>query len=356
MLKKYLIIDRDGTLIHEPEDDFQVDSLEKLRFLPESISSLKFLKNHFELVMFTNQDGLGTASFPQEDFDIVQNKMLEVLASEGITFSTILICPHKPEDNCNCRKPEPKLMLEYLYESDLQMDKENSFVFGDRESDEVLAKNLGIKFICFNQKDSSSWKKAIKAVMNSRKAKITRETNETNIQLNLDIDGDGSGIINTGLPFFDHMLDQLKRFSKIDLTIEARGDLEIEAHHLIEDVAIVLGKAIRKALGNKFGIERYAFMLPMDEANCQIALDLSGRFNFDFEGQFTRQDIEKFPTEMLKHFFYSLCEQLALSCQIKVYGENDHHKIESIFKTFGKCLNEAMKITSQQMMSTKGMI
>lgn len=356
MRNKYLIIDRDGTIINEPVTDKQVDSLEKLVFLKQSISTLKYLSQHFELIMFTNQDGLGTDSFPTEDFEVPQNKMIEILESENIVFKTVLICPHKPEDQCECRKPSAKLLVDYLFENDLMMDKQNSFVIGDRDSDRLLAENCGIGFIQMNQDDPTAWQKAKAAAMQSRNASQSRKTNETEISVSINLDGSGIANMNTGLPFFDHMLAQLARFSNIDMTISAKGDLEVDAHHMVEDVGILLGQCMLQAVGNKFGIERYAFLLPMDETQCQVALDFSGRFHYSFEGEFSREVIGDLPTEMVKHFFYSLSEQLKLTCHIKVVGENDHHKIESIFKCVGNCFKDALTISSEKMMSTKGVL
>lgn len=354
MPKKILFIDRDGTLIREPEIDKQVDSLEKLEFLPNAISSLARLSGEFSLVLISNQDGLGTASFPQEDFEKPQSKMRSILAGEGINFDAELICPHTPEDGCDCRKPSPRLAVDYLFENNISLDKANSFVLGDRETDTELAARLGTRFVRLNQDDPNSWKKAMPELLNNRSATVSRETKETQIELSLDLDGSGKSQINTGLPFFDHMLEQIAKHGQIDLNISCSGDLDVDAHHSIEDVAIALGAAIRNALGNKFGVNRYAFVLPMDETEASVSLDLSGRFFLDWDANFNRDEIGGFQTEMTSHFFRSLCEELKATCHIRCRGENAHHKIEAIFKAFAIVLKQAKTRGGNAIPSSKG--
>ncbi len=352
--KKILFIDRDGTLIREPEIDKQVDSLEKLEFLPNVIASLSRLSGEFSLVLISNQDGLGTVSFPQADFEKPQRKMRSILAGEGINFDAELICPHKPEDNCDCRKPSTKLVLDYLYKNNITLDKENSFVLGDRETDEELAKRLAIGFVKLDQDDANSWRNAMPILLKNRRAKIARKTKETQIDLVIDLDGSGKSEISTGLPFFDHMLEQIAKHGQTDLRISCQGDLAVDAHHTIEDVAIALGTAIKQALGNKFGVNRYAFVLPMDETQASVSLDLSGRFFLDWQAEFNRVEINGFQTEMVSHFFRSLCEELKATCHISCRGENSHHKIEAIFKAFAIVLKEAKTRGGNAIPSSKG--
>ena len=352
-MEKILFIDRDGTIIKEPKDK-QIDSLEKLEFLDYAISSLNILSKSHKLVMISNQDGLGTDSFPKDDFEIPQNKMLSLLKSEGVEFDDILICPHFESDACNCRKPETKLILDYLYKNNIKLDKANSFVLGDRETDNILSERLSLEFIKLDQKNSDSWSKAISVVQKDRIAKKERKTNETDISIRCNLDGVGKYSIETGLPFFNHMLEQLAKHGKIDLDIDAKGDIEIDAHHLVEDTAILLGDVIKEALGNKLGIERYANTLPMDESLASVSIDLSGRSYCKFSAEFERSEIGLFPLEMVEHFFESISKSLAATIHAEVIGDNDHHKVEILFKSLAKCLKESVKQTGSDLPSTKG--
>jgi imidazoleglycerol-phosphate dehydratase / histidinol-phosphatase len=352
-VEKILFIDRDGTIIKEPEDK-QIDSLEKIEFLDNAISSLKQLVNSHKLVMISNQDGLGTDSFPEADFAKPQEKILSILKAEQIHFDDILICPHFEKDNCSCRKPETKLILDYLYKNNIVLDKENSFVLGDRDSDRILAERLELEFITFDQADPKSWSNAISAIDRDRISEKTRKTNETDIWIKCNLDGAGNYQIETGLPFFNHMLEQLSKHGKIDLDIKATGDIEIDAHHLIEDTAILLGTVIKEALGNKRGIERYASILPMDEALATVSIDLSGRSYCKFSAKFDRKEIGLFPLEMVEHFFESFSKSLGATVHAKVRGENDHHKVEILFKSLAKSLKEAVKKSGTDLPSTKG--
>lgn len=350
--ERILFIDRDGTLIHEPETDYQVDSLEKLALLPGVIAALSQLKDHYKLVIISNQNGIGTASFPIENFEIPQQKMIDLFAGEDIYFDDVLVCPHLPEDQCRCRKPSPYLINEYLVKNDLVLDRANSAVIGDRDTDHQLAEALGIRFIRTNQKDPLTWKKVLPELMNHRRASIERSTKETTLSIKLNLDQPGMQI-STPIPFFTHMLEQLSKHSGIGMEIQANGDVEVDAHHLVEDTGIAVGQAIRNALGNKFGIERYA-ATPMDEAAASIKLDLSGRPFVTFKGEFTRSDIGDLPTEMVEHFFHSLFMNMDATAHIEVTGENDHHKVESLFKTAAVALRQAIRESGDGIPSSKG--
>lgn len=359
--KKILFIDRDGTLIHEPAD-FQIDSVEKLALIPNVIPALlRLQKAGYVFVMISNQDGLGTDSFPKIDFDLPHELMLKIFESQGIYFEAIRICPHKSEDGCDCRKPKVGLVLDYLVEQ--KIDRDNSYVIGDRETDLQLAKNLGIEGIRIiptpssNPMEFSNWNDiADKILNNARSANSSRKTNETDISVQINLDSDGPIKVETGIGFFNHMLEQLAKHGGFSLSLAVKGDLEIDDHHTIEDTAIVLGEAIRKALGNKFGINRYGFLLPMDEALAQIAIDLSGRSYFVFNGEFKRERVGDFSTELVPHFFRSLAEGMKATVNIDVKGDNDHHKIESIFKGIGRTLRQAIAVTNTSLPSTKGVI
>ncbi|CAG5071116.1 Histidine biosynthesis bifunctional protein HisB [Dyadobacter sp. CECT 9623] len=374
-MKKVLFIDRDGTIIVEPTTDFQVDSLEKLEFLPKAISNLRKIaeETDYELVMVTNQDGLGTDSFPEDTFWPAHNKMLRTLEGENIHFSEILIDRSFPEDNLPTRKPGTGMLTAYLSD---EYDLANSFVIGDRLTDIQLAVNLGAKAILYadvlpetnvsadmNQcttlvsKDWDSIYEHIK--LPSRKASVERNTKETQIRIDLNLDGSGRSEIHTGLGFFDHMLDQLARHSGADLTIRVEGDLHIDEHHTIEDTALALGEAYRQAIGDKRGINRYGFLLPMDEALAQVAIDFSGRPWIVWDAEFKREKIGEMPTEMFFHFFKSFSDTSLSNLNIKVEGDNEHHKIESIFKAFAKAIKMAVRRDLKAldfMPSTKGVL
>jgi imidazoleglycerol-phosphate dehydratase / histidinol-phosphatase len=375
-MKKALFIDRDGTIIIEPQPSQQVDSLEKLMFLPKAITNLaKIAKDaEYELVMVTNQDGLGTESFPEDTFWPAHNKMLDILASEGIVFSDILIDRTFEHENAPTRKPRTGLLTKYL---EGNYDLENSFVIGDRVTDVILAQNLGSKAILLQNADfdadnfrgelqaitrliSTDWNEIYEKVkLPERLAEVERNTNETKILVQLNLDGRGWSKIETGLGFFDHMLDQLAKHSGADLIIKVAGDLHIDEHHTIEDTALALGEAYLKAIGDKRGISRYGFLLPMDEALAQVAIDFSGRNWLVWEADFKREKIGEMPTEMFYHFFKSFSDTAKCNLNIKVEGDNEHHKIEAIFKAWAKAIKMAVKRdinALDNMPSTKGVL
>lgn len=363
-IKKVLFIDRDGTIIAEPADE-QIDSLEKLEFLPYAISSLKRLQDFgYELVMVSNQDGRGTDSFPEEDFQKPHQKMLRTLQNEGITFSEIFIDHSFPHDNSPDRKPNTGLLTRYLIENTI--DLWNSYTIGDRETDVQLAQNLGCKAIQYTDSQnpqasfcSTNWQEITHFLTSpkDRLVNLTRNTKETQINLSLNLDGSGKHQMDTGIKFYDHMLDQLAKHSGIDLTLSVKGDLEIDEHHTIEDSAIALGKAFKKALGDKRGIDRYGFLLPMDEALVQCAIDFSDRAYFIYEGKFDREYVGDFPTEMLEHWMKSFSEHAGMNLNLKIWeGTNTHHMVEAAFKALAKCIKQAIKITGTELPSTKGVL
>ena len=374
-MKKVLFIDRDGTIIVEPPVTFQIDSLEKLEFLPYAISSLRKIAEEldFELVMVSNQDGLGTKKYPLKSFDAVQKKMLTALSNEGINFSAIHIDKSFEKDNSPNRKPKTGMLKKYLYGN---YDLKNSFVIGDRITDLQLAKNLGAKAILvrnnLNKKmnvpadlksilacDAKNWNEIYEFFqMPSRKISHSRKTKETDITIEIDLDGKGKSKISTGLSFFDHMLEQISKHGSIDLKISAKGDLHIDEHHTIEDVGIALGEAFSKTLGDKRGIERYGFCLPMDDCLAQVALDFGGRNWIEWNAEFKREKIGEMPTEMFFHFFKSFSDSAKCNLNIKAEGTNEHHKIEAIFKAFAKAIKMAVKRDKNNMSlpSTKGML
>ncbi|MBQ9474787.1 MAG: bifunctional histidinol-phosphatase/imidazoleglycerol-phosphate dehydratase HisB [Bacteroidales bacterium] len=354
-MKKAIFIDRDGTIIREPQDE-QIDSLEKLEFVPGAISSLAALsKLGMELVMVSNQDGLGTASFPESDFYPAHNKMLATLAGEGVTFDDILIDRSFPEDNSPCRKPGTGMLGKYM---DGSYDLAGSYVIGDRESDAGLARNLGAKcFLISAENSAEDWHRAVAAIrLGERVAEIQRKTSETDIKLRLDLDGQGESSIDTGLKFFDHMLDQLVHHGGLSLTLSCKGDLEVDEHHSIEDIGIALGEALGKALGDKVGIERYGFALPMDESEALVLLDFGGRSELVWDVVFTREYVGDVPTEMFKHFFKSLSDAARCNLRIKASGENNHHIAEAVFKAFARCIRQAARRDpfSSELPSSKG--
>ncbi|MGG7549748.1 bifunctional histidinol-phosphatase/imidazoleglycerol-phosphate dehydratase HisB [Chryseobacterium arthrosphaerae] len=362
-MKKVLFIDRDGTLIIEPPTDFQVDSLEKLEFYPGVFQNLSRIANEldYELVMVTNQDGLGTESFPFEDFITPHEKMLEAFRNEGIIFNDILIDKSFEHENLPTRKPGTGMLGKYIYGN---YDLENSYVIGDRGSDIQLAKNMGTKSVFLNKnfnKDASlvttSWAEIYQFLKSGmRTARISRKTNETDIEIEVNLDGKGKSDISTGLHFFDHMLDQIARHGNMDLTIKVNGDLAVDEHHTIEDTGIVLGEAIVKALGKKKGIERYGFLLPMDDCLSQVAIDFGGRPWLVWDAEFRREKIGDMPTEMFFHFFKSFTDSSKSNLNIKAEGDNEHHKIESIFKAFAKAVKMAVNQSdaNYSLPSTKG--
>ena len=371
MKKKALFIDRDGTIVIEPPIDYQLDSFEKLEFYPKVIRNLYFIRKNldFKFVMVTNQDGLGTNSFPENTFWPVHNLMLKTLQSEDITFDDILIDRSFPEDNAPTRKPRTGLLGKYLTE---EYDLKHSFVIGDRLTDVELAKNLGAKAI-FLRNDieipeelknvcalqTTDWDVVSEFLFaGERKAEIKRTTKETDIYVALNLDGKGDCDISTGLGFFDHMLEQIGKHSGLDLSIKVNGDLAVDEHHTIEDTALALGEALHKAFGDKRGIERYGYCLPMDDCLCSVALDFGGRPWLVWNAEFNREKIGEMPTEMFLHFFKSLSDAAKMNLNIKAEGTNEHHKIEGIFKAFARALKMAKKrdIFNYELPSTKGVI
>lgn len=377
-MKKILFIDRDGTLVLEPED-YQVDSFQKLKFYPQVFTYLSKIAKEldYELALVTNQDGLGTDSHPEENFWPIQNFIIETFENEGVKFEDVFIDKTFAKDNAPTRKPNTGLLTKY-FDKDIY-DLENSFVIGDRITDVKLAKNLNSKAIFINNDENlgadeilenddlenvivlktTSWKEIYEFLkLEKRTSEIIRNTNETKIKINLNLDGTGKSSINTGISFFDHMLDQIAKHGQMDLEIKVEGDLEVDEHHTIEDTGIALGQAFYQALGNKLGIERYAFVLPMDDCLAQVALDFGGRNWMVWDADFKREMIGKMPTEMFFHFFKSFSDSAKANLNIKAEGDNEHHKIESIFKAFAKCLKSAVKRDSEKMIlpSTKGML
>ncbi len=371
-MKKVLFIDRDGTIIHEPIIDQQVDSYEKLTFLPNAISTLKKIVEEldYELVMVTNQDGLGTASFPEDTFWPAHTKMLEILQSEGIEFAAIHIDRSFPADNLPTRKPGIGMLGQYF---STDYDLANSFVIGDRATDIQLAKNLGSKGIFIGSADSiadelqtplglacHSWDEIYRFLrLPARQVNHQRNTHETKIQIDLNLDGSGKANNQTGLGFFDHMLDQIAKHANVDLAVHVDGDLHIDEHHTIEDTGIALGEAFSIALGDKRGINRYGFLLPMDECLAQVAIDFSGRNWLVWEASFKREMIGEMPTEMFSHFFKSFSDAAKCNLNIQASGENEHHKIEAIFKAFAKTIRMAVERDIKNLNSlpsTKGLL
>jgi imidazoleglycerol-phosphate dehydratase/histidinol-phosphatase len=376
-MKKILFIDRDGTLIHEPPDTFQIDSFEKLRFIPGAIYYLRKIREELKyvLVMVTNQDGLGTASFPEETFWPVQDFIMKTLDGEKISFNEVCIDRSLESENKPTRKPGTGMLTSYMSG---KYDLANSFVIGDRITDVKLAQNLGTKSIFIRNYDKvDGWEDKITKVVDTweeiydflsvrnssdknplRIATHERNTNETKIKIELNLDGSGNSEIKTGLAFFDHMLDQLARHGNLDLKISAKGDLEIDEHHTIEDTAITLGETFLKALGDKRGIERYGFCLPMDDCLAQVAIDFGGRPWTVWEAEFKREKIGEMPTEMFFHFFKSFSDAAKCNLNIKAEGTNEHHKIEAIFKAFAKAIKMSVKREpgNDKLPSTKGVL
>ena len=379
MAKKILFIDRDGTIVLEP-NNYQLDSLEKLEFYPNVFQYLAKIAKEmdFELVLVTNQDGLGTNSFPENDFWPTQNFILKAFENEGVVFNEIFIDRSLPEENSPNRKPRTGMLTKYIGNS--EYDLENSIVIGDRITDIELAKNLGCKAIFINKNEdlgsqesklsleeinrtisleTISWKAIYEYLkLENRTSEIYRKTNETDIFIKIDLDGTGKSAIETGIAFFDHMLDQIARHGQIDLEINVKGDLQVDEHHTIEDTAIALGEVFSKALGSKLGIERYGFCLPMDDCLAQVALDFGGRNWLVWDADFKREKIGEMPTEMFLHFFKSFSDGAKANINIKAEGINEHHKIEAIFKAFAKALKAAVKRDTEKMIlpSTKGML
>jgi imidazoleglycerol-phosphate dehydratase/histidinol-phosphatase len=355
MADKILFIDRDGTLIHEP-DDCQVDALDKVRLVDKAIPALLEIKRHgYRLVMVSNQDGLGTGSFPQEDFDGPHNLVLHLFATQGVEFDEVFICPHLPEDDCECRKPRTGLLTRFLAANDI--DLAASAVIGDRQTDMELAERIGVQGILVNcaDKGALTWPQIVTRLCHSdRAAEVRRITNETRIDVAVNLDASDEVDISTGIGFFDHMLEQIARHGGIGLRVSCAGDLDVDEHHTVEDVAICIGTALREALGNKYGIGRYGFLLPMDESEAKVALDLSGRAAFEFDGEFPRDNVGEMSTEMVEHFFRSLAESLGAALHIEVRGKNTHHMVEACFKSVGRTLRQAIRRDGTDLPSTKG--
>ncbi len=372
-MKKILFIDRDGTLVIEPPVDYQLDSFEKLEFYPKAMRNLSFIRSKldFEFVMVTNQDGLGTSSFPEDTFWPVHNLVMRTLAGEGITFDDVCIDRSFPEDNAPTRKPRTGMLAKYL--NNPEYDLTGSFVIGDRPTDVELAKNLGCRAILL-QEDKAALSEELEAVCalatkdwdrvadflfaGERRAEVHRVTHETDVYVSLDLDGAGRCDIHTGLGFFDHMLEQIGKHGGIDLTIRVKGDLHVDEHHTIEDTALALGECLYKALGDKRGIERYGYSLPMDDCLCQVCLDFGGRPWLVWQADFRRERIGEMPTEMFLHFFKSLSDAAKMNLHVKAEGANEHHKIEGIFKALARALKMAVRrdIYHYELPSSKGML
>ena len=354
-MQRLLFIDRDGTILREPDDE-QIDSFAKFSFVPGAISALRFLRQHtdFRFVMVSNQDGLGTDSYPEDTFWPTHNLMLDILKGEGVTFDAIHIDRSFPEEGLPTRKPGTAMLTAYM---DGSYDLAGSYVIGDRQTDARLAENLGCRSLILG--DGMDWQKIAELLFaGERTASVRRTTKETDIEVRVCLDGNGKSDIQTGLGFFDHMLEQIARHGMTDLYIRCQGDLHVDEHHTIEDVALALGECIRKALGDKRGIERYGYCLPMDDCLCQVALDLGGRPWLVWDAEFRREKVGEMPTEMFLHFFKSLSDSAAMNLNVKAEGQNEHHKIEGIFKAFARSLRMAVRrdVDHFQLPSSKGVL
>jgi imidazoleglycerol-phosphate dehydratase/histidinol-phosphatase len=352
---KVLFVDRDGTLIEEPPDE-QVDSIAKIRFMPDVFAALREARKlGFKLAIVTNQDGLGTASFPQAQFDEPHQFMMDAFSSQGIEFDAVFVCPHRKTDGCDCRKPKIRLVEEYVREKNVDLDA--SVMIGDRDTDLEFGKNLGVRPIRVRRHGAAeeTWPAILRA-LSERKATIRRKTKETDIEVKVNLDASAPVKIVTGIGFFDHMLEQIAKHGGFALTLNCAGDLEIDEHHTVEDCALALGEALRNALGDKLGIARYGFVLPMDEAQVRVAIDLSGRAYGVFEGKFNREAVGGLPTELVPHFFKSLAESLKAAVHVTITGENTHHMIEACFKGVGRALRQAFRRESDELPSTKGVL
>jgi imidazoleglycerol-phosphate dehydratase/histidinol-phosphatase len=353
--RRIVFLDRDGTLNEETADE-QIDSLEKIRLMPGVVPALLALKQAgFGFVMVTNQDGLGTPSFPQERFDLAHRFILELLASQGIEFDAVCICPHFKRENCACRKPAIGMVKEFLASN--VIDKTRSYMVGDRDTDMEFAENMGVQGLRIRMDGSAleAWPSIARRILEqARRAQVHRKTKETDIHVDVDLSREGPSSVATGVGFFDHMLEQIAKHGGFALDLRCSGDLHIDEHHTVEDCALALGTALRQALGDKRGIARYGFLLAMDEAEAQVALDISGRPFFVWEGHFNRERVGALPTELVPHFFRSLAETLGAALHITVRGENAHHMVESCFKGVGRALRQAIRLEGSDLPSTKG--
>ncbi len=350
---KIAFLDRDGCLIIEPADE-QVDRLDKIALVPGVIPALLRLRDAgYEFVMVTNQDGRGTPSFPEAAFQEVQDFVLRLFASQGIEFRRIFVCPHRAGDGCTCRKPNPGHLGDFL--GTITLNRDDSFVAGDRATDIEFARNIGVRGFRVDPTDPDSWPAIAHAVVDRpRTATVVRETRETRISVSVDLDAEKPVSIRSGIGFFDHMLDQVAKHGGFALTLSCDGDLQVDEHHTVEDVALALGEALRTALGDKRGIGRFGFLLPMDETEAQISLDLSGRPYLVFAGNFPRAEVGQLPTELVPHFFRSVADSLGANLHMSIRGENTHHMVEACFKGFGRTLRQAIARSGTSLPSTKG--
>jgi len=354
---RVLFIDRDGTLIEEPPGE-QIDSLQKVRLVPGVIPALLELKRAgYRLVLVSNQDGLGTESFPRAAFEETQDFIRRLFASQGVEFDAEFFCPHRPEDGCACRKPQTGLLTGYL--ASHPIDPARSFVIGDRDTDLQLAANLGLQGLRVRADgaDGATWPAVVdRLIRPARTATVLRKTRETDIRVRVNLDQVAPVAIATGIGFYDHMLEQVARHGGFALELTCVGDLQIDEHHTVEDCALALGQALRQALGDKLGIARFGFVLPMDEARAQVAIDLSGRAYAVFEGQFGRESVGGLPTELVPHFFRSLADALGAAVHVQVQGDNSHHMVEACFKATGRALRQAVRIEGTELPSSKGVL
>jgi len=350
---KVLFVDRDGTLIEEPPDE-QVDAIEKIRFMPGVFEAMRQAQAAgYKLAMVTNQDGLGSASFPQAAFDVPHQFMLDAFSSQGVEFDAVFVCPHRKNDGCDCRKPKIKLVEGFV--RDQSVDLASSAMIGDRDTDLEFARNLGVRGLRVRRHGTpeETWPALLRA-LTERRATVRRKTKETDIEVKVNLDATGPIKVVTGIGFFDHMLEQIAKHGGFALDLDCKGDLEIDEHHTVEDCALAVGEALRNALGDKLGIARYGFVLPMDEAQVRVAIDLSGRAYGVFEGKFQRETVGGLPTELVPHFFRSLAESLKAAVHVTITGENTHHMIEACFKGVGRALRQAFRREGEELPSTKG--